>query len=135
MASRRDRERGVSPIRPAPKPKMCLVRRSGALDSALLCDVGPSVRQVFFRGTSDERKTIKFVVFKAICGDGDDQRDRLTHKVTKRRRLAVQSREKREERQVKPPAKSPSRPTDRCCSKLKPITIRREQENNERMRQ
>ena len=43
----------------------------------------------------EERKTIKFVVFKAICGD---QRDQLAHRVTKRRRLAVQSRKGDEER-------------------------------------
>ena len=86
-------------------------RREAVVCSRFGSFVGTS--GIFFGGRRTEadgreRKTIKFVVFKAICGG--DQRDRLTHRVTKRRRLAVQSR--REERQVKPPAKSPSRPSN-----------------------
>ena len=74
-------------------------RREAVVCSRFGSFVGTS--GIFFGGRRTEadgreRKTIKFVVFKAICGD---QRDRLTHRVTKRRRLAVQSRKGEEGRE------------------------------------
>ena len=88
-------------------------RREAVVCSRFGSFVGTS--GIFFGGRRTEadgreRKTIKFVVFKAICGG--DQRDRLTQSHKKAPFGGSIEEGRRGERQVKPPAKSPSRPSN-----------------------